>query len=588
MIQFKDIKREDKDVIESFTYWNERQNCDFSIANIISWRFLYGTQYAVVDNHIVFRFYTDKHLAYMFPIPRPKKNVDGTFEPEKCDECMAKVVRTLRADSIAMGHPFLMLGVGKFAVDFFTRMCPDSFAVKPDRNYYDYIYTRDKLINLSGKKLQNKRNHINKFKSLYPNYEYRVLTPELIPECLRLEEQWRRVSKEFKGKDDADESLSEEYYSMTRAFDFWEELNLVGGTIFVENKLVAFTFGCPINHNTFDVCVEKADIAYEGAFTIINQEFVKHLPEQFIFINREEDMGNETLRYAKMSYHPDILLEKYVVIEKHPLKPFEDWERIKQETRNLWKLVFEDSEEFMNLYFERVYKPEYNVCCQIDGHVVGAMQTLPYNLLCHGMEIKTAYISGVSTHPDFRGQGVGNNLMRQAHFELYYKGVVLSVLIPAEQWLYKWYGECGYAQVICCTPPPMGIETMSFETFDAFQRQKTCVLLHSAEDYDIVQEDIRLAGKDYEPTDEDYPAMLRVLNVRAALEFYMRQNPRTEMTLKLHGDSYIPSNNAYYVMSNGQVKQTSEPHKDAVLMTPVELAEWFFKNERPELFLMLE
>ena len=164
---------------------------------------------------------------------------------------------------------------------------------------------------------------------------------------------------------------------MTRAFDRWERLQLTGGTIWVDGKLVAFTFGCPINHCTFDVCVEKADTSYEGAFTIINQEFVRHLPEQYTYINREEDMGEEGLRKSKLSYKPDLLLEKYILTEKRPLADFEDQERIDKETRALWKLVFNDPEPFIELYFGRVYKSEYNYTCQIGRHVVAALQALP-------------------------------------------------------------------------------------------------------------------------------------------------------------------------------------------------------------------
>ena len=84
----------------------------------------------------------------------------------------------------------------------------------------------------------------------------------------------------------------------------------------MDGKLVAFTYGCPINSDTFDVCVEKADVDYEGAFSIINQEFVRHLPPQYIHINREEDLGEEGLRRAKLSYKPEFLLEKYSIMER--------------------------------------------------------------------------------------------------------------------------------------------------------------------------------------------------------------------------------------------------------------------------------
>ena len=578
---------DDRQLIQSYTLWGERQNCDLSFGNLISWKFLYNTQFAIVNDYLVFRFHYNRHLAYMMPVAKPQPQEDGTFKVQPCDECSIEVIKAIRDDSIAMGHPFLMMGVCNYMRDLIEQRFPDTFDIKPNRDFADYIYTREKLMNLSGKKLQSKRNHINKFKSLYPNYEYRALTPDLIPQCLALEKQWRKVSKDDTDETDLDEGLSEELRSMTRAFNRWDRLGLIGGTIWVDNKLVAFTFGCPINQTTFDVCVEKADVNYEGAFTIINQEFVKHLPEKYFYINREEDMGDEGLRRAKESYKPDILLEKNTVMEKYPLADFEDQDRIKEETRELWKQVFNDSEKFMDLYFNRVYQPKYNITCQINRHVVAALQTLPYTLLYHGSEVKTAYISGVSTHPDFRQQGVADNLMRQAHFDLFYKEVVFATLIPAEKWLYEWYGRCGYAEQITCTPPPTGIEKMNFETFDKLQRTKNCVLLHDREGFDIIQEDIRLAGTDYHPATQPVQAMIRVVNVKRALELYLKHHPGTNTVLRVEDDHDIPMNNAYYILKSGRVKKTDEPDANALRLRIEALADFIFKDEGAEMNLML-
>ncbi len=587
MIKFKDLSTGDRQLIQSYTLWGERQNCDLSFANLISWKFLYNTQFAIVDDYLVFRFHFNRHLAYMMPVAKPQLQDDGTYKVKPCDECSINVIKAIRDDSIAMGHPFLLMGVCHYMRDLIEMRFPDTFEIKPNRDSADYIYTREKLINLSGKKLQSKRNHINKFKNLYPQYIYKELTPDLIPQCLALEKQWRSVSKDDNDEQDLDEELSVELRSMTRAFNRWDRLGLTGGTIWVDNKLVAFTFGCPINQNTFDVCVEKADVNYEGAFTIINQEFVKHLPEQYFYINREEDMGDEGLRRAKESYKPDILLEKNSVMEKHPLALFEDVNRIKEETRELWKLVFHDSEKFMDLYFSRVFRPKYNIVCQIDNRVVAALQTLPYNLLYHGQEVKTAYISGVSTHPDYRQQGVADNLMRQAHFDLYYKDTVFAALIPAEEWLFDWYGKCGYAKQITCTPPPEGAESMDFATFDQWQRAKACILLHDAEAFDVAKEDIRLAGDQYQRPENDVPGMIRVVNAKRALQLYLQQHPETNTVIRVEDDHDIPMNNAYYILANGKVKKTDEPDANATRMRIEQLADFIFGEERAEMNLML-
>lgn len=586
MIKFKDVTVGDKDLIQSFTLYGERQNCDLSFANLISWRFLYNTQYAVVDDYLVFRFYTGRHLAYMMPVPRPRRQEDGSLKVEPCDECSVSVIRAIRDDSIAMGHPFLMLGVCNYMRDIIEKHFPDTLDIKPDRDYSDYIYLRDKLVSLSGKKLQSKRNHINKFKSLYPDYEYRELTPELIPQCLEVERQWRAVSKEDNG-DEPDEELSEELRSMTRAFNRWDKLGLTGGAIFVDGRMVAFTYGCPINQTTFDVCVEKADVGYEGAFTIINQEFAKHIPEQYYYVNREEDMGDEGLRRAKLSYKPDILLEKNVIMEKHPLADFEDQGRIRQETMELWRSTFGDPEEFIQLYFSRVYRSEYNVCCQLDGRVVAALQTLPYPMLYRGREVNTAYISGVAVTESYRGQDIGNNLMRQAHFRLYYKDTVFASLIPAEAWLYGWYGKCGYAQVIACKPAPADPMAVSFADFDRIQRAKNCVLLHDEDGYGVIRDDIRLAGEAYKPQTEDIPAMLRVIDAKKALRLYVETHPGVDMVIRVEGDADIPMNNAYYVLKDGTVRQTDEPCPSAVKLTIDALARFIFDGEGAEMNLML-
>lgn len=586
MIKFKDLTVEDRPLIQSFTLWGERQNCDLSFANLISWRFLYNTQYAIVDDYLIFRFYADKHLAYMMPIPKPTLDEEGKLRVLPCDECSVEVIRKIREDSIAMGHPFLMMGVCNFMRDLVEDKFPDVFDIRADRDYCDYLYTREKLSNLSGKKLQPKRNHINKFKNLYPQYEYRELTKDLIPYCLDLEKQWRKTTMEADHAND-DEELSDELRSMTRAFDKWEELDLTGGTIFVDGRLVAFTFGCPINQCTFDVCVEKADINYEGSFAIINQEFVKHLPENYFYINREEDLGDEGLRKAKLSYRPDILLEKNVLMEKRPLASFEDQDRIKLETRAIWEQVFGDPKAFVDLYFSRVYKGEFNITCQLEGKVVAALQTLPYNMKYNEDIIKTTYVSGVSVITEKRKEGVGTNLMRQAHFSLYFKDIVFATLIPAEDWLYDWYAKRGYAQVMTCTPPPADPRTTSFEEFDAIQEKRDRIILHDEEGYEIIKEDIRLAGSNYIPQSKSIPSMLRIINAHQALELYAKSHVDKVANILVTDDDDIPYNNAYYILKNGHVKKTSEPCKSAMRLSIKELAEFLFADKLGEMNLML-
>ena len=93
-------------------------------------------------------------------------------------------------------------------------------------------------------------------------------------------------------------------------------MDLKAGAIKVEEKIIAFTIGSKINNETFDIHIEKADRDFEGAFALINQEFAKRLDPCFKYINREEDLGIEGLRKAKLSYYPIKLIEKYIATLK--------------------------------------------------------------------------------------------------------------------------------------------------------------------------------------------------------------------------------------------------------------------------------
>jgi hypothetical protein len=181
-----------------------------------------------------------------------------------------------------------------------------SISVEPIRNQYDYIYRRTNLATLHGRHLNAKRNHIHRFLAKHPDFEYRPLTPECFEECRRLTEIWQ----EEKGVSD---TINAEKQVMETIFSNWDALGMIGGSIFVDGRMVAFTYGSAVTTDTFDVCVEKADRHVEGAFTIINQQFAEHLPEQYVYLNREEDMGIPGLRQAKLSYHPEILLTYNVV-----------------------------------------------------------------------------------------------------------------------------------------------------------------------------------------------------------------------------------------------------------------------------------
>lgn len=301
MISFKDIELKDKELITSYTQNSPRRNCDLSFSNLCSWRFLYDTQFAVQDGFLILKFWAEGRLVYMMPV--------GSGD-------LKKVLEEMIEDANREGERFCMLGVCSGMRSDLEAIMPGQFHFEADRDYADYLYLRTDLATLAGKKFQAKRNHLNKFRRTY-NYEYVPLTSNRIQECLDLEAEWCKVNN-----CDQHEGTGNERRALIYALHNFDALGLTGGILHVDGNIAAFTFGMPINQETFGVHVEKADTAIDGAYAMINYEFANHIPEQYTYINREEDLGIEGLRKAKLSYQPVIILEKYMAcLKEMPVEP---------------------------------------------------------------------------------------------------------------------------------------------------------------------------------------------------------------------------------------------------------------------------
>ena len=423
-IPFRPITAADADLLRSFTTESKCMNCDLNVANLCSWQFLYHTEYAVVEGFLVLRFVAGGHVTYMKPIGKGD---------------LRHVLELLMTDARSLGDTLRVACVCPCAQALMNESMPEAFTFTINRDKSDYLYLREKLVTLAGKKLQPKRNHISKFKRTYPNYEYRPLTADLVPDCIRLGEEWCRTTDSG-----MQHAMEAEQHMIAYALQHINDLHIVGGTLFVEDKMVAFTFGARINAEAFDVCVEKADTAYEGAYAMINNEFVSRLPEEIIYINREEDLGLEGLRKAKLSYQPDLILDKMVATLTAQPKETEEEMRIRFETRHLWERSFADPRAFIDLYFREKYRKERNETIVRDGRVVSALQKLPYPMTYGGQMLPASYISGACTDENYRRRGLMGELLAQTHRAMREENATFSFLIPATAELGTYYAKFGY------------------------------------------------------------------------------------------------------------------------------------------------
>ena len=293
MLTFRSLELEDKDIINSYLINQNYRASDLCFTNLYAWGKKFDTQFATDNDWLFIRFKDNSgRVSYLKPIGVGdiKKGIEIIIEDHK------------QFDSV-----FQIRGITQEMIDEIEKAMPETFNYKLNRSVSDYIYTSEKLIDLKGKKLQSKRNHINRFKR-ENKWQYKTLTgnPELVKECKGMLNKWMEINTA-----DRDPSLAYDDFATTIMLENFEFLNLKGGLICVNNEIAAFSIGEILTKDTVVVHVEKAFTSIHGAYTIMNQQFVLNEAADFKYINREEDMGVENLRKAKLSYQPDILLEKY-------------------------------------------------------------------------------------------------------------------------------------------------------------------------------------------------------------------------------------------------------------------------------------
>ena len=293
MITFREIELEDIEIINSKLQSQNYRASDLCFTNLYAWGKKFNTQFAVTDDWLFIRFKDNNgRNSYLKPI--------GTGD-------LKEGIEIILEDHKQYDTVFQIRGMTKEMVDELETAYPNTFNFKLNRSVSDYIYTVDKLRELKGKKLQSKRNHINRFKR-ENEWEYKSLTnnPYLVKECKTMLDKWMELNK-----DEKDPSIIYDDFATTIMLENFERLNLRGGLICVDNEIVAFSIGEPLTKDTIVVHVEKAFTTIHGAYNIINQQFALYETDGYTYINREEDMGVENLRRAKLSYQPDILLEKF-------------------------------------------------------------------------------------------------------------------------------------------------------------------------------------------------------------------------------------------------------------------------------------
>lgn len=293
MLSFQPLSLGDKKSVDAVCAVENSRSADFVFGNMFLWNDKYRQSICISDGRLFVRAEGEHVPIFPFPI--------GSGD-------LAEAIEKLLSYTREQGYGLVIRGVELHHKEQLEALFPGHFSFVHDRDYDDYIYSAEKLASLAGKKLHGKRNHINRFEATYPDWHFEPLRKEHFPLCRALLDRWETEVAY------GEHLVGNERQAIELAFENFEALSLMGGALFVDEKLVAFTLGEIISSDCFNVHFEKADGETDGAYPMINREFVRHILREhphISYVNREDDMGLENLRKSKLSYRPEIILEKY-------------------------------------------------------------------------------------------------------------------------------------------------------------------------------------------------------------------------------------------------------------------------------------
>lgn len=278
--EFKPVGLEDKPVFDDWLARDPSPICELCFANIHIWRASERPCWTILDGSLCVLNEPEFEAPYFLP------PVGGERVVDVISACLTRAPRLARVP------------------EGFVRRFGAGFHVEEDAPNFDYLYKVEDLIELKGKRYDGKRNRIRKFESSFA-HEYHALTPAEVPGCLRLLEDW------FEEKSNGDPCLRGQEAAIREALGSYAALDLKGGLVKVGGRIEAFTLGGRLTADTVVIPIEIANPGLVGLAQWINREFIRREWSAYRLVNREQDMGLEGLRRAKLSYQPAGLVKKY-------------------------------------------------------------------------------------------------------------------------------------------------------------------------------------------------------------------------------------------------------------------------------------
>ena len=291
MISFEKLELSRKAHLDTYLLQAGKEACEYSFANLFLWG---RKKIAERDGFLLIQSQFDRKNVYIFPV--------GTGDPKPALDAIIH-------DSQKRGISCCLATLTEAECRLVEQLYPGKFRFYCDRDSYDYVYAIDDLADLKGRKFQKKRNHLNRFEQEHPDAKIVTLDESNRVAAFRLAERW--YDSRCAAAPEEDYHL--EHLALHRAFAFYTQLEMDGVVLVDQGEVIAFAMGSRLNADTFDIHFEKALNTTDGAYAAVNRGFARYLREKYPevkWLNREDDLGIEGLRKAKLSYHPDHMVEK--------------------------------------------------------------------------------------------------------------------------------------------------------------------------------------------------------------------------------------------------------------------------------------
>ena len=437
-LEFKKI--EVNSILEMLPFYAMRHNmtCDSVFLESYVWKDYYNVRYAIWENKALLWLMENEGRCFSaMPLCR-EEDLPGAF---------AAIEEYFNEE---LGYPLVINLADEYAVKYLN-LPEDRYLVEEQVDSRDYLYNGDAMRSLAGKKLHKKKNRVNAFKREYEGrYEYRRLCCSDSHDVWVFLDRWRQQKGE-----EVEEHLDYEVKGIHDILKNCSEFSIHMGGVYIDGQMEAFTIGSynPVEHMAV-IHIEKANPEINGLYQFINQQFlIEEFPEAE-WVNREDDMGLEGLRKAKMTYYPADYARKYLVEQLlNGSKGYHWAEQIanttagsvltyldaedKDETKHLWHMCFpEDSESFIEYYYKEKTKDNEILVKKDNGLLISMVQYNPYVVKLRGRLWKLDYLVGVATEESRRREGHFRDVFVKMLHDEEAAGKPITYLVPVNPAVY--------------------------------------------------------------------------------------------------------------------------------------------------------